>query len=151
MTLIDNILSLNKQHELETSPLTREKLTLMLDQVFFATHAGDGQDGYIICFDQDANYDSANFRWFQSQFERFIYVGRIVVASHARGKGLAKGFYSQLFEAAKADEHDRITCEINLMPPNPVSFAMHRSLGFSELEQRQLETSKLVSYQQMML
>jgi uncharacterized protein len=151
MPLIDNILSLSALHEFETSPLTREKLTLMLNQAFFVTHAGDGEDGYMICFDQDASYESVNFQWFQSQFARFIYVDRIVVASHARGKGLAKGFYSQLFKAAKADGHDRITCEINLMPPNPVSLALHRSLGFSGLAQRQLDTSKQVSYQQMML
>jgi len=38
-----------------------------------------------------------------------------------------------LFEHAKAAGHDRVVCEVNLDPPNPVSDAFHASLDFSEV------------------
>jgi uncharacterized protein len=38
-----------------------------------------------------------------------------------------------LFRRAEALGHRRITCEVNLRPPNPVSDAFHARLGFTEV------------------
>jgi uncharacterized protein len=147
MQMIDAILELNALHEVETSPLTRDKLTTMMQNAFHWAGVNYGRDGYIITFDQDADYDSANFLWFKSRYDRFVYVDRIVVADHARGKGLAKSLYKDLFELARTEGHKYIACEINTDPPNPGSFSFHKSMGFAEVGHVKINADKAVSYQ----
>ena len=150
--MIDAILALNAAHQVETSPLDRAALEAMLDETFHSATAGGGKDGFIIAFDQDAAYDSVNFRWFQSRYERFIYVDRIITAPHARGRGIARGFYTTLFKAARAAGHRRIVAEINVEPPNPASMAFHSALGFAEVGRGEFsDQGKIVSYQECLL
>jgi uncharacterized protein len=147
MQMIDAILELNALHEVETSPLTRDKLAKMMDNAFHWAGVNSGRDGYVITFDQDADYDSANFLWFKSRYDRFVYVDRIVVAHHARGQGLARSLYNDLFKLARAQGHNNIACEINTDPPNPGSFAFHESMGFAEVGRVKMSADKAVSYQ----
>jgi predicted GNAT superfamily acetyltransferase len=151
MDEVDEILALNALHEKETSPLTRPQLVIMLAGAFQAATAGQGRDGYMIAFDQDADYDSENFRWFKARYARFVYVDRIVVAERARGKGLARGFYQHLFDRALSAGHDRVVCEINVEPPNPGSMLFHETMGFCEVGRATISNGKQVSYQSKMV
>jgi uncharacterized protein len=147
MTEIDNILTLNALHEVETSPLTTDSLQKMRDGAFHWATADAGKDGYLICFDQDADYDSPNFLWFKSRYAKFIYIDRVVVAPHARGRGLARSFYNDLITKARTAGHDFIFCEINSEPPNPGSAAFHTAIGFTEVGTAKISSKKTVSYQ----
>ena len=80
--------------------------------------------------DQAADYDSVNYLWFRERYPAFVYVDRVVVADSARGRGLARALYDDLFVAAKAAGHERIVCEVNSDPPNPASDRFHAALGF---------------------
>ena len=62
-----------------------------------------------------------------------MYVDRVVVAPEARGRGLARLLYADLFREATAAEHDLIVCEVNIGPPNPASDTFHAGLGFAEV------------------
>lgn len=146
-----DMLALNQVHQVETSALDMAALQQMLGTAFYADVAGGGADGFIIAFDQDADYDSPNFVWFKARYDRFVYVDRIIVADHARGRGLARTFYTNLFECAREAGHVRIVCEINVEPPNPGSIAFHIALGFVELAQVRLSNGKIVSYQECLL
>jgi uncharacterized protein len=149
MTNIEAMLALNADHEVETSPLDAAALHHMLSEAFHVEAARDGTDGFLISFDQDADYASDNFHWFVDRFDRFVYIDRIIVAASARGQGLARSFYQNLFAAAKAVGHSRVMCEINVEPPNPGSLLFHRALGFVEIGQGHFPTSgKIVSYQE---
>jgi uncharacterized protein len=88
-----------------------------------------------------------NFQWFKTRYPRFVYIDRVVVAAHARGKGIARSFYESLFDQSRAAGHDYIVCEINLAPANPGSLAFHKALGFVEVGQADLGPAKRVSYQ----
>ncbi len=151
MSGIDAILALNKEHEVETSPLDHDALIRLLDCAFHSATADAGKDGFLIAFDENAEYESANFQWFKSRYHRFVYVDRVVVAEHARGRGLARKFYAALFDRARAAGHIRIVCEINLDPPNLGSVAFHTALNFVEVGKAVLENGKTVSYQECML
>jgi uncharacterized protein len=144
---LDEILALNAAHEVETSPLDHAALVEMLEPAFHIATSGDGRDGFLIAFDQDAAYSSQNFLWFKARYDRFVYVDRVIVASHARGRGLARTFYQDLFACARKAEHRCIVCEVNLDPPNPGSLAFHAVMGFAEVGQAALGGGKLVSYQ----
>lgn len=140
------VLALNNAHAVETSLLDDAKLARMLDEAFLATCIGD-VDAFLIVFDEKAHYDSPNFEWFRARYPAFVYVDRIVTGPEARGKGYARALYRDLFEKAAARGHDRVVCEVNLDPPNPVSDAFHAALGFIDVGRQLLQGSgKTVRY-----
>jgi uncharacterized protein len=146
MNEIDHLLNLNNAHAKETGPLTHDELTQMLATAFHSASVGTGKDGLLIAFDQDAAYQSPNFLWFKARYETFVYVDRIIVAAHARGRGLARTFYEDLFDRARKAGHERIVCEVNLYPPNPGSLSFHAALGFVGVGEAVLENGKTVRY-----
>ncbi|WP_316203434.1 GNAT family N-acetyltransferase [Bradyrhizobium sp. SZCCHNS3051] len=130
--LADALLALNNAHASELSWLTPETLMQLLDRAWLAWRIGRA-DALMIALDHAAVYDNPNHRWFRARYDRFVYVDRIVVASAARGRGLARQLYEELIREATAAGHDRIVCEVNLDPPNPQSDAFHAALGFAPL------------------
>ncbi|ADV12591.1 GNAT family N-acetyltransferase [Mesorhizobium ciceri] len=125
------ILALNNEHAAELSWLEAERLSFLLGEAFYTRRIGD-LEAFIMTFDQDALYDSPNFLWFRERYERFVYVDRIVVAAHARGRGHARRLYQDLFGHVERAGHTLVTCEVNTAPPNPASDAFHAALGFVE-------------------
>lgn len=79
------------------------------------------------------DYRSENYRWFEKRATNFLYVDRIVVAEGARDRGLGQLLYSAVFEAARAQGCQEVTCEVNVDPPNPGSLRFHGRLGFAEV------------------
>lgn len=123
------LLALNNAHATELSLLSAGRLAQMLSQSFYARGVGD-VDGALIAFDQDSPYDGLNFAWFRARYERFVYIDRVVIAPAARGKGLARALYADLFAVAASAGHSLATCEVNIDPPNPASLAFHAEAGF---------------------
>lgn len=126
------LLALNNAHATELSLLTLAEFNRLVQTSFFAAALEDGA-AFLIAFDQTADYQSPNFRWFRERHDRFVYVDRVVTSPLARGKGYAKALYADLFQRAKEARHCRIVCEVNLDPPNPASDAFHAALGFAEV------------------
>lgn len=120
---------LNNAFAEELSFLSAEKAAHLVAESFAAARVGDA-DALLLAFDQDAAYDNVNFNWFKARYTRFVYVDRIVVAPAARGRGLARALYLDLFQRAAAAGQERVVCEVNLAPPNPASDAFHAALGF---------------------
>jgi len=142
----ESLLALNNAHAEELSFLTQERLVELLGEAFAARRIGT-VDAFLLAFDQDAAYDSPNFLWFRARYQRFVYVDRIVVGASARGRGLARRLYRDLFEAAAVAGHERIVCEVNSEPPNPASDAFHAALGFEKVGAAPIHGgSKTVNY-----
>ena len=142
----EKVLALNNQFARETSFLDEARLASMLDEAFLATRIGS-VDAFLIVFDEHARYDSPNFEWFRARFPRFAYVDRIITGPAARGKGYARALYQDLFAKAAVARHERVVCEVNFDPPNPVSDAFHAALGFAEVGRQLLQHSgKTVRY-----
>jgi uncharacterized protein len=139
------ILALSTENEVETSHLDTTRLTELTHEAFVAW-AAQPQNGYLITFAPTATYDSPNFAWFVARATNFIYVDRIVVAAKARGQGIARAFYEELFVAATQAGFDEITCEVNSDPPNPVSDKFHAALGFIPVGSALLSNGKTVTY-----
>lgn len=135
------LLALNNAHAVELSWLEPARLAHLVAQAFLARRVGVA-DALLLTFDQDADYDSPNFLWFRARYPTFVYVDRVVVADSARGRGLAKALYDDLFAAAKAAGHERIVCEVNSDPPNPASDAFHAALGFVPVGTAEIQGGK---------
>jgi len=118
----------------------------LVGRAFLACRIGEA-DALLIAFDQDADYDSPNFLWFRERFARFVYIDRVVVDARARGRGLARALYEELFARARLAGHTIVVCEVNAEPANPVSDAFHAALGFAEIGSAVLaENAKVVRY-----
>src|SRR5215468_305404 len=126
------VLALNNAHAKELSWLEPARLQHLVAHAFLARRIG-ALDAFLLAFDQDAPYDSPNFLWFREHIPHFVYVDRVVVATSARGRGLARTLYHDLFEQAAKAGHERVVCEVNSRPPNPESDAFHAALGFAEV------------------
>lgn len=95
--------------------------------------SGDDIAGFVLCFDPGADYDSENYRFFEKNFDSHFYIDRIVIAKPFRGGGVGAALYGQVFDEAQSRAATHVTCEVNLDPPNPVSIAFHRKMGFSDV------------------
>ncbi|CAN5223651.1 GNAT family N-acetyltransferase [soil metagenome] len=139
------LLDLNNLHAEELSWLEADRFARLVGWAWVAHRVGPA-DALLLAFDQDAGYDGVNFQWFRARRDRFVYVDRIVVAQAARGRGLARALYLNLFEQARSAGHDRVVCEVNADPPNPASDAFHARLGFLPVGSAVQEGGKTVTY-----
>jgi predicted GNAT superfamily acetyltransferase len=150
-SLGDAVLALTTAHARELSWLAPERLQYFVAHAFAARKIG-AVDAFLLAFDQDAPYDSPNFLWFRARYPRFVYVDRVVVATAARGRGLARTLYRDLFDQAARAGHERVVCEVNSRPPNPESDAFHAAHGFVEVGRASVHNdSKDVRYLSRML
>jgi uncharacterized protein len=127
-----NILRLNEENARDTSSLSLAKMARMISAARVATMVEPGI-AFLLAFDQSADYDSWNFIWFRERFDSFLYVDRIAIGKDHRRLGLGQMLYDDLFCRARHLGHQRIACEVNVRPPNPVSDAFHARLGFVEV------------------
>ena len=143
-----NLLALNAAHETETSPLMPATLQQLLASSWHLSLAGtDGQDGFLIALDDTSDHPGINFQWFKARLTRFVYIDRVIVSAAARGRGVARTLYDELFRRAAAEGVPMIGCEVNSDPPNPASDAFHERLGFAEVGRAALPGgTKLVRY-----
>jgi predicted GNAT superfamily acetyltransferase len=129
------MLALNNAHAGETSWLDEAGIGALLEMAFYARGIDRGATALLLALDQNAPYRNPNLEWFKASRESFVYIDRIIVAGAARGLGIARLLYEDLFAAALRAGHDRVVCEVNLDPPNPASDAFHKRMGFSEVGQ----------------
>jgi len=129
------VLALNNAHVYETSFLDASGISALLDHAFYCRGIDRGATALLIALDQNAPYDNPNFNWFKQRYGSFVYIDRVIVAGTARGQGFATRLYEDLFTKARNAGHDRVACEINIDPPNPVSDAFHDAMGFAAVGQ----------------
>jgi uncharacterized protein len=141
------ILSLNNSNARDTSNLEESSLAALLDIAFYARGIGRGATAFLIALDQNAPYRNVNFNWFKQCRLSFVYIDRIIVAASARGQGVARLLYDDLFVVAKQAAQRRVVCEVNIEPPNPASERFHLAMGFKEVGQAVIDDgTHLVRY-----
>jgi len=92
--------------------------------------------GFLILLRPGAAYKSDNYGWFEKTFDNHLYIDRIAVSDSARGEGVGRAFYDEAARIAAKNGDQRLTCEVNVDPPNPQSMAFHTRLGFRHLHTR---------------
>jgi predicted GNAT superfamily acetyltransferase len=133
---LDEVLELNERSVPHVGSVDRERLASIVDESRSAlvVRGPDGAlAGFVIVLGEGAAYDSPNYQAFSDRYDRFLYVDRIAVDPSAHRGGVGRALYEQVFDLARAEGAPRVTCEVNVDPPNPVSMAFHASMGFVEV------------------
>jgi predicted GNAT superfamily acetyltransferase len=93
--------------------------------------------GFVLGMPPGLDYQSENYLFFTARARdlgtAFVYVDRIVLAAHLRGRGLGPRLYGAVFAEARRVGAAEVLCEVNIEPPNPGSLAFHARLGFVEV------------------
>ncbi|MEX0913453.1 MAG: GNAT family N-acetyltransferase [Demequina sp.] len=135
----EEVAVLNESAVPAVNSLTVDDVRVLLakcDVAVVATnHRGEIQ-AFLLSLCPGADYDSENYQWFEARGVRHQYIDRIVVASSARGAGVGRALYESVFERARERGANDVTCEVNVHPPNPGSFAFHDRLGFRRLAEQ---------------
>ncbi|MEN6369757.1 MAG: GNAT family N-acetyltransferase [Thermotogota bacterium] len=141
------VLRLNAESVTVLSPMDADRLRLLsgMCSLNLVAVGPDGVIGFVMGFADGAAYDSVNYRWFATRYERFLYLDRMVVAPSFRGCGVGGAFHAAALEYAIASGLDWLVGEIDVDPPNPVSLAYHERLGFVEVGRQTLASGKVVS------
>jgi predicted GNAT superfamily acetyltransferase len=103
----------------------------------------DGPDdtiaGFMIGLGPGVEYDSLNYAWFSARYEEFIYVDRVVVAEQGRGLGVGTRLYDEFAARGRADGHEVMLAEVNIVPRNDVSLSFHDARGFVSVGEQDTE------------
>lgn len=135
---LGQVLELNNAVVPNVNELDLERLRELVDMCSgtFVARSEGVVVGFAMVMAPGADYDSPNYRYFEDRFDEFRYLDRIAVSPHARRHGVGRALYEAVFDHARSTGVSRVTCEVNVSPPNPASMAFHLSLGFVELEQQ---------------
>ena len=97
--------------------------------------------GFLIALTSGKDYHSPNYKWFEKKFDSFMYVDRIVIDPAYQSNGLGWAFYNNLRDFTRGGS-PRITCEVNLRPPNEGSIIFHEKYGFRQVGKQETEGGK---------
>ncbi len=106
--------------------------TLQLDDIIV---------GFLIALTPGKDYHSPNYKWFEKKFDSFMYVDRIVIDFAYQSNGFGWAFYNNLRKFTEY-RSPRITCEVNLRPPNEGSIIFHEKYGFRQVGTQETEGGK---------
>ena len=146
----DQILILNEKLVHYLSPLTKNKLEHLHNQAEFhkVVVENDKVLAFCLALREGKDYDSINYIWFSERYSSFLYVDRIVVDIDYQSKGLGKLLYEEIFTHARNTNVPVVAAEIDIDPPNPISFKFHKEFGFKEIGKQQVAGGmKIVSLQ----
>ena len=102
--------------------------------------------GFVICFRENLEYESLNYKFFNETKQKFLYIDRVVIQSDYRRMGFGTRVYKYIDEVA-AKESLPICCEVNSIPLNQISFNFHAKNGFIKVGERDF-TDHSVTYLQ---
>ena len=125
---------INEQGLPGTGKVTVEEISHLIDisDVSLGVFEHDKMVGFVICLSPNLDYGSLNYAWFNENYDEFLYVDRIAVATEHRNNGIGSYIYQKLIDISEQKQIP-ITAEVNLKPPNPGSMRFHHRFDFSEV------------------
>ena len=139
--LLEDIYRLNQENTPEVGSLPsaqslQELIKISSNTFYFSKN--DELIGFIICFRENSVYGSENYRFFNKNKKKFIYIDRVVVKDGYRRMGFGTKFYKYLDKVA-SEQLLPICCEVNSIPRNEISMNFHINNGFKEVGKRDFQ------------
>ena len=139
--LLEDIYRLNQENTPEVGSLPsaqslQELIKISSNTFYFSKN--DELIGFIICFRENSVYGSENYKFFNKNKKKFIYIDRVVVKDGYRRMGFGTKFYKYLDNVA-SEQLLPICCEVNSIPRNEISMNFHINNGFKEVGKRDFQ------------
>ena len=144
----DSVLRINSAGHPGIAGLSRDEIVHLrqLATMFSVLRERDTCVGYVIAYDRSKPYDGEEFIWFKGNLsEEFLYIDQIAIDQDSRGTGLGTKIYAALKGFAARRNFVSLVCEVNIEPPNPVSFSFHTKNGFKEIDRLKVSDGRFVS------
>jgi len=135
INLLNEIYLLNQSNTPEVGSLDSvDHLQNLLQMSLLNLFVSNNEEmiGFIICFKENSNYSSKNYKFFSKREKKFLYIDRVAIAEKYRRKGLGKILYNKLENLCKENKIP-LCCEVNTFPMNKPSIDFHKNLGFIEV------------------
>ena len=113
-------------------PEARFRRLLEVARLAVVARRGAALLGFLVAVDPGADHESDNYGWFCARY-RALHLRPTASWSRRRRAASASGRRLYAAVEALAPRPPRIVCEVNELPPNPVSLAFHKAIGFVEL------------------
>ena len=94
--------------------------------------------GFVICFRENLEYESLNYKFFNETKQKFLYIDRVVIQSDYRRMGFGTRVYKYI-DGIAAKESLPICCEVNSIPLNQISLNFHSKNGFIKVGERKFK------------
>lgn len=133
------ILRVNRENVEVLSPMDEDRLSKLAEHAELVLLAEvDGQPAaFLIALREGVGfYDSENYLWFSRNYQRFLYIDRVVIDEPYRRMGVGRALYEAVFRRAKETGVPYVTAEIDTIPYNAASLAYHEKSGFREVGQQ---------------
>jgi predicted GNAT superfamily acetyltransferase len=133
------ILTLNETNVEVLSPMDGARFAYFMEvSDLFQIAEVDGKPAaFLIALREGIpDYTSENYIWFSKQYERFLYIDRIVIGEGFRHDGLGRQLYQEVFQRAADCGVDTVTAEVDIIPYNDPSLKFHKAMGFREVGQQ---------------
>lgn len=130
------ILRVNEENVEVLSPMDAEKLEYFSkcnEMLHIALVDGIPAAFLIVLREGVDSYGSENYRWFSKNYDKFLYIDRIVIDQPFRRMGLGKKLYAEVFAHGKKTDVPYVTAEIDTIPYNETSLGFHKAMGFREV------------------
>ena len=89
---------------------------------------------FLVCFRENSQYQSKNYKFFKKRFNRFFYIDRIGVVKGFKNKGLGTFIYNKI-DAICLKDSLPICAEVNIVPLNKESIKFHEKMGFKKVSE----------------
>jgi uncharacterized protein len=103
--------------------------------------------GFCLVLAPGADYGSVNYRWFGANYDDFVYLDRVAIATHFQRRGIGQALYAEVerLVVERRPDATHFTLEVNLRPRNDQSLAFHNGLGFVEVGRQESDHDTTVS------
>ena len=132
----DFVLRINEENVEVLSPMDRAKVEYFEGCAdMFKVVEVDGKLAAfcIVLREGEEAYTSENYRWFSKNYEKFLYLDRIVIDEPFRRLGIGRMLYEATFDRAKETGVSVVTLEVDTIPYNEPSLKFHEAMGFHEV------------------
>lgn len=132
---IDFLFDLNESCVPAVNKLSKDELIELVSMASFVRIAETKMTmlGAVVGFQPGTDYQSENYQWFCERYDQFLYIDRIMVAKRGRNQNVGSTIYEHAIKWADAKADGRMTCEVNIAPPNPTSLSFHDRFNFKKI------------------
>jgi len=140
---LEFVLNLNQINTPAVSDSSFEMMSyfLKVSEYFKILNVGEKPIGFLIALMPGKDYKSENYRWFNSKYNSFMYIDRVVISGKYQRRGYGKLFYNDLHHFSRGRVFN-LSCEVNTRPMNLQSIKFHDKFGFYKVGTQETENGK---------